>query len=333
MRAAAIANRRDLPATEPGSPILCRACGPHREGTGHELRPRGGAFLASFRLELAPIDSGRRYSMSTLSDLGSHRWATALAIAAVGTVVLLAVNWLIRRAERRVLPRLTASDAIDAARLQTVATLGRRFLIAILGTLYVAWQALSVFPATSVVADTLLASSAVVALIVGFAVSAPLSNVGAGVLLGVAQPVRLGDRATIDGQAGTVERITLIYTVLRNHEGLAVHIPNARVVQAIIVNRTAVEDREPAGVRLPMRLGGDVATARQAILKALEGVEPRGEVESRVAVAEVSAELVWLDVEALAPKGTSRAEARGGATRGRPRCALEAAGLLPKSAA
>jgi small-conductance mechanosensitive channel len=269
--------------------------------------------------------------MSTLAEIGSHRWATALAIAAIGTVVLVVVDWLIRRAERRLLPRLAASDAIDAARLQTVATLGRRFLIAILGTL-VAWQALSVFPATSVVADTLLASSAVIALIVGFAVSAPLSNVGAGILLGIAQPVRLGDRTTIDGQAGTVERITLIYTVLRNDEGLAVYIPNARVVQAIIVNRTVIEDRAPASVRLPMRLGGDVATARQAILKALEDVEPRGEFQSRIAVAEVSAELVWLDVEALAPDGTSRTTLEA-ALREAVLDALGAAGLLPKSTA
>ena len=269
--------------------------------------------------------------MSALANIGSHRWATALAIAAIGTVVLVVVNWLIRRTERRLLPRLTASDAIDAARLQTVATLGRRFLIAILGTL-VAWQSLSVFPATSVVADTLLASSAVIALIVGFAVSAPLSNVGAGILLGIAQPVRLGDRTTIDRQAGTVERITLIYTVLRTDQGLAAYIPNARVVQAIIVNRTVIDDRVPASVRLPMRLGGDVAAARQAILKALEGVEPRGNLESHVAVAEVSAELVWLDIETLAPDHTSRATLEA-ALREAALGALEAAELLPKSAA
>jgi small-conductance mechanosensitive channel len=269
--------------------------------------------------------------MSRLADIGSHRWATALAIAAVGTVALVVVNWLIRRAERRLLPRLTASDAIDAARLQTVATFGRRFLIAILGTL-VAWQALSVFPATSVVADTLLASSAVIALIVGFAVSAPLSNVGAGVLLGIAQPVRLGDRTTIDGQAGTVERITLIYTVLRNDQGLAVYIPNARVVAAVIVNRTIVDDHVRASVRLPMRLGGDVTSAREAILKALEDVEPRGEIASRVAVADVSAELVWLDIEAVTPDGTHRATLEA-ALREAVLGALETAGLLPQPAA
>jgi small-conductance mechanosensitive channel len=269
--------------------------------------------------------------MSTVGEIGNHRWATALAIALVGTVLLLVVNWLIRRAERRVLPRLTASGAIDAPRLQTVATLGRRFLIAVLGTL-VAWRALSVFPATSVVADTLLASSAVVALIVGFAVSAPLSNVGAGILLGVAQPVRLGDRTTIDGQAGTVERITLIYTVLRNDTGLEVHIPNARVVQAIIVNRTVIEDRLRVSARLPMRLGGDVATARLAILEALERLEPRGEAEGRVAVAEVSAELVWLDVDARAPDGASRADYEA-TLREAVLGALKAAGLTPRTAA
>src|SRR5947209_6118442 len=210
----------------------------------------------------------------TMLDADGHRWAMALAIAVAGTVVLVVVNWLIRRAERRLLPHVATSESIDAARLQTTATFARRFLIAFLGML-IAWQALSVFPATGAIADTLLASSAVIALIIGFAVTAPLSNVGAGVLLCLSQPLRIGDRATIDGQAGRVERMTLIYTVLRNDQDLAVYIPNARVAQAIIVNRTIAETGVRADVRLPMRLGGDVATAREAICKAVGGIDPR----------------------------------------------------------
>jgi hypothetical protein len=269
--------------------------------------------------------------VSSLVDTANHRWAVAIAIAVVGTVLLVLVNWMIRRAEKRLLPQLAASDAIDAQRLQTVATLGRRFLIAMLGTV-VGWQALSVFPAASVVADTLLASSAVIALLVGFAVTAPLSNVGAGVLLGVAQPVRLGDRATIDGLAGTVERMTLIYTVLRNDQGLAVYVPNARMVAAIIVNRTIVDDRVRATVRMPMRLGGGVPTAREVILSALDDVEPRGHLENRVAVADVDAHTIWLTIESLAPDGTQRA-ALEAAVREAGLEALSLARLLPGSGA
>ena len=265
--------------------------------------------------------------LTTVPDTAGERWLTAVTVAVVGSLLLVLANWALRRAIRRVLPRLASSDRVDAQRLETVATLGRRFLIALLGTI-IAWQALSVFPSTQRMAETLLASSAVLALIVGFAVTIPLSNIGAGVLLGVSQPVRLGDRTTVDGEAGTVERITLIYTVLRNDLGLAVYIPNSRMAQAIIVNRTLGDARVLAVARLPMRLDGDVATARRLIMAAVETVEPRGELETTVVVVAIEAEVAWLAIETLAPDGTRRGMLEA-ALREAGLGALGGAGLLP----
>jgi small-conductance mechanosensitive channel len=265
--------------------------------------------------------------LSATSNDSAHRWLTASLIAVVGAVVLFIANWLLRRGIRRLMPRLAASESIDVQRLETVATLGRRFLIAILGTI-VAWQALDTFPATKTIAQTLLASSAVVALIVGFAVTIPLSNLGAGVLLGISQPVRLGDRTVVDGESGTVERITLIYTVLRNDLGLAVFIPNSRMASAVITNRTIDDSRVLGIARVPMRLGGDVAVARRLVLHALEQVEPRGRLETHVVVASVEPEFVWLAVEAFAPDGTRRTQLEA-ALREAALGALGAGGLLP----
>ena len=60
------------------------------------------------------------------------------------------------------------------------------------------WSVFSIFPATQEIARAFLASSAVLAVIAGLALTTPLGNLGSGVLLAFTQPVRLGDRITID---------------------------------------------------------------------------------------------------------------------------------------
>src|SRR5437588_10554187 len=97
----------------------------------------------------------------TMLDADGHRWAMALAIAVAGTVVLVVVNWLIRRAERRLLPHVATSETIEAARLQTTATFARRFLIAFLRML-MAWPARTLVPATAAMAVALLAPGPVI---------------------------------------------------------------------------------------------------------------------------------------------------------------------------
>ena len=57
-----------------------------------------------------------------------------------------------------------------------------------------AWSVLSIFPQTEEIARALLASSAVLAVVAGLALSTPLGNLGAGVLVAFTQPVRIGDR-------------------------------------------------------------------------------------------------------------------------------------------
>ena len=69
------------------------------------------------------------------------------------------------------------------------------------------WSVLSIFPQTEEIAHALLASSAVLALFAGLALSTPLGNLGAGVLVAFTQPVRIGDRVTIGEQTGFVEQI------------------------------------------------------------------------------------------------------------------------------
>ena len=78
---------------------------------------------------------------------------------------------------------------------------------------------LSIFPATQEIARAFLASSAVLAVIAGLALTTPLGNLGSGVLLAFTQPVRLGDRITVDDHTGIVDEITAQLHGARDRRG------------------------------------------------------------------------------------------------------------------
>ena len=79
------------------------------------------------------------------------------------------------------------------------------FSVVFVGTL----SALLVIPAVRAVAGGLLASSAILGLVIGFAAQTTLSNFVAGILIASAQPLRLGDRVRVDDTEGVVEEIGL----------------------------------------------------------------------------------------------------------------------------
>src|SRR5262249_58079883 len=112
----------------------------------------------------------------------------AIVTGVVGVALVLIARWLLRAGFRRYVRRAeTRRSADDAAKLRTRLTVVQRVIVAFLFAL-VAWSVLNTIPATRDLGRALLASSAVLALIAGLAFSVPLSNLGAGLLLGFTQP-------------------------------------------------------------------------------------------------------------------------------------------------
>jgi small-conductance mechanosensitive channel len=101
--------------------------------------------------------------------------------------------------------------------------------------------ALSQFAAVKRVATGVLASSAVLGLVVGFAARQTLANAVAGVLLAITQPIRIGDFVTFEDATGTVEDIRLTYTYVRTSDGTRVVIPNERLAQNTVHNHSILD--------------------------------------------------------------------------------------------
>ena len=68
-------------------------------------------------------------------------------------------------------------------------------------------SALLIIPQVRAIAGGILASSAVVGLVIGFAAQRTLGNAIAGILIAFSQPLRLGDRVMVDETEGTVEEM------------------------------------------------------------------------------------------------------------------------------
>jgi small-conductance mechanosensitive channel len=98
--------------------------------------------------------------------------------------------------------------------------------------------ALSQFTELKRLATGILASTAVVGLIVGFAAQHTIANMVAGIQLAVSQPFRIGDRVSFEETDGRVTDITLSYTYVDPGDGSSVVIPNQLLVEGVVHNHS-----------------------------------------------------------------------------------------------
>ena len=102
----------------------------------------------------------------------------------------------------------------------------------------VAALALSQFTELKRLATGILASTAVLAAIIGFAAQHTIANMVAGVQIAISQPIKIGDRIEFEQVDGRVTDITLSYTYVDPGDGSAVVIPNQLLVEGVVHNRS-----------------------------------------------------------------------------------------------
>ena len=122
------------------------------------------------------------------------------------------------------------------------------------------FSALLVIPQVRAVAGGLLASSAVLGVIIGFASQRTLGNFVAGLLIAITQPVRLGDRVTYDGEDGVIEEIGLTYTFIRTAGRGAARRPER---ETRLRYHPQLLDPQPGDVRRDHRAGPAFSRSRR----------------------------------------------------------------------
>jgi small-conductance mechanosensitive channel len=174
-------------------------------------------------------------------------WQRLIVVGVVLLVTAIVARLIDRRIARRPLP----PEAITRYRVlrRSIST-----AIVLVGVL----SALLVIPQIRAVAGGILASSAVVGLVLGFASQRTIGNFVAGLLIAFTQPLRLGDDVEIAGVEGVVEEIGLTYTFIRTRVGDRLVIPNEKLASDTIRNSSIVSREKIAEVTLQVPLESDL---------------------------------------------------------------------------
>ena len=186
-----------------------------------------------------------------------HRLVIAAAVFAVVSLLARIIDWWLAR---RPMPR----EAITRYRV-----LRRSISAAILVIGFC--SALHVIPQVRAVAGGLLASSAVLGLIIGFASQRTLGNFVAGLLIALSQPVRLGDRVTYAGEDGVVEEIGLTYTLIRLRDDARLVVPNEKLVSDTIRNASIRSRGTFAEITVQVPLSIDLRAVVDALREEVAG--------------------------------------------------------------
>jgi small-conductance mechanosensitive channel len=155
-------------------------------------------------------------------------WARVAIAGGVMILTLVAAKIVDRTLASRLERRAETLTRYRVIRRSALAT------VLVVGTL----SALLVIPGIRAVAGTVLASSAVIALVIGFAAQTTLSNFIAGLLIAFTQPLRLRDQVEVGQAKGEVEEIGLTYTVIRGEDGARYFVPNTKLASDTIRNES-----------------------------------------------------------------------------------------------
>jgi small-conductance mechanosensitive channel len=169
----------------------------------------------------------------------------------IAAVVFVGVSMLARVIDWRLARRPLPPEAVTRYRVfrRSVTT-----VILVVGL----FSALLVIPQIRAVAGGLLASSAVLGVIIGLASQRTLGNFVAGLLIAITQPVRLGDRVELEGTEGVVEEIGLTYTFIRTQDDARFVIPNEKLASDTIRNSTIVSREKIAEITVQVPLASDL---------------------------------------------------------------------------
>jgi len=179
--------------------------------------------------------------------------------------------------------------------------------------------ALSQFASIKRFATGVLASTAVLGLVIGFAARTVIANFVAGVLLAVRQPIRIGDKIKIGEEVeGRVTDIALTFTSVDRGDGSLLIVPNEKIVNEVVDNLSTGNKRAPITVSVWVPPDVDLEQAHAAL---------ESDDITSVRVVEMTHEGARLELKSAMEPDWDR-QKRESELRERAQSALRSAGLL-----
>lgn len=175
----------------------------------------------------------------------------------VYAIAILIIGWwaakIIRRVFRRILQKRHVEDTV------------RLFLSDILYILLMTFVFIAALSKIGIQTASLIAAVGAVGFAVALSLRNSVSNFASGVLLVMNHPFAVGDFVELGSTSGTVEKITLLFTILKTSDNQTIAMPNGQVMNNKITNYS---DRDTRRMNLVIGIGyeSDIKLAKSLLL-------------------------------------------------------------------
>lgn len=128
------------------------------------------------------------------------------------------------------------------------------------------------FDAFESFASTILASSSLLVVVLGFAFQTSLEDFIAGVLISIFKPFNIGDRINLvnSGITGKIEDITIRHTIIMTFQNSRLIIPNSVMNKEIIENSHIIDQRASNFLDVQITYESDIKKAKEIITNTIK---------------------------------------------------------------
>lgn len=160
-------------------------------------------------------------------------WHTTILIVGYGITFTMAliIDKIIKKWFERLIVRSPS--------LKTSFIFLRKILLFSIVIIGISFTTFTAFPELGPALASLFIAAGFASIVIGLAAQASLSNIIAGIMISLSQPIRIDDAILFRNEFCFVEDLTLMYTVLRTWDNRRLIVPNSILQSEVIVNYSA----------------------------------------------------------------------------------------------
>lgn len=175
-------------------------------------------------------------------------------------------GWFLKRLAYKLFKKTKERHGIDPGKFFLIAALTRFAII-----LFAVGYAISLEPHISSMSTTMMATAGIATAIVGFAAKDVLANFVSGAVIIIFRPFTISHWINVDNvHEGTVEEITMLYTVIKDKTNRRMIIPNSKINSNYVINSSYRDARICQYVEFGVSYSSDIHIATQIIQEVAE---------------------------------------------------------------
>ncbi len=179
----------------------------------------------------------------------------------IAAIIILILGIILTKVTMRILSKGLNRSKIDPT--------AHSFLQSVIKTVLYILVVIITLSALQVPMSSIITTIGAAGVAIALALQNSLSNVAGGFLLMFTHPFKCGDFIEINGNTGTVNAITILYTRLLTLDNKAVLIPNGTVSNATVINYTQ-EGCRRLDINFSISYNDDYRQAKQAIFDVIK---------------------------------------------------------------